>query len=79
LSENALTGSIPKELGNLCNLEELYILADERNLHQNSLTGMIPKEMGNLSNLQGLYFLVNKHFVEQSVPRINSKRNRKAM
>ena len=48
LDNKRLTGSIPKELGNLSNLQRLY-------LDENQLTGTIPKELGNLSQLQGLY------------------------
>ncbi len=47
LDNNALTGSIPAELGNLANLEWL-------NLSSNGLTGSIPTELGNLANLQTL-------------------------
>ena len=44
---NGLLGSIPPELGNLSNLEEL-------DLGRNSLTGTIPPELGQLSNLRRL-------------------------
>ncbi len=44
---NRLTGSIPPELGNLNNLQNLY-------LDTNQLTGSIPPELGNLNDLQGL-------------------------
>ena len=47
LIENNLDGSIPRELGNLSNLEAL-ILVD------NQLSGSIPPELGQLSNLEGL-------------------------
>ncbi len=42
-----LQGSIPPELGNLANLEVLY-------LGLNGLTGTIPPELGNLANLKEL-------------------------
>ena len=44
LPVNQLSGSIPSELGNLSNLEELW-------LRENQLLGAIPSELGNLSNL----------------------------
>ena len=47
-----LTGSIPAELGNLSNLEELR-------LDQNDLTGSIPTGLGSLSNLRYLSFSIN--------------------
>ncbi len=49
---NRLTGRIPRELGNLANLESLY-------LHENDLTGPIPPELGNLANLESLYLHEN--------------------
>ncbi len=48
LEENGLTGSIPSELGNLSNLDDLL-------LSSNNLTGTIPPQLGNLSNLEDLY------------------------
>ena len=42
-----LTGEIPKEIGKLMNLEQLY-------LNNNQLTGKIPKEIGKLMNLEVL-------------------------
>ncbi len=47
LEWNGMTGEIPKEFGNLSNLQRLE-------LGNNNLTGEIPKEFGNLSNLQRL-------------------------
>ncbi len=48
LSENALRGTIPTELGNLSYLEELY-------LSGNRLRGEVPSELGNLFYLTHLY------------------------
>jgi len=47
LGGNNLNGSIPANLGNLANLQGLY-------LWSNQLSGSIPAELGNLTNLQGL-------------------------
>ena len=52
LAGNQLTGEIPKELGNLTNLEEL-------NLSFNKLSGEIPAALGNLSNLKKLWLVGN--------------------
>lgn len=52
LAGNQLTGEIPKELGNLTNLEEL-------NLSFNPLSGEIPAELGNLSSLKELWLVGN--------------------
>ncbi|MCY4509452.1 MAG: M12 family metallo-peptidase, partial [Acidobacteria bacterium] len=52
LSDNALTGQIPAELGNLENLNSL-------DLGFNALTGRIPVEFGRLTSLTGLYLLNN--------------------
>ena len=41
---NGLNGEVPKELGNLSNLTQLW-------LYNNQLRGQIPSELGNLSNL----------------------------
>ena len=47
LRTNQLTGPIPAELGNLTNLQVLF-------LSFNQLTGPFPDELGNLTNLQVL-------------------------
>ena len=47
LRDNALTGSVPRDLGSLTNVRSLY-------LSSNELTGSIPRELGNLRNLEGL-------------------------
>ncbi len=52
LYENKLSGSIPKEIGNLTELKKLY-------LQENKLSGSIPKEIGNLTKLQHLYLYKN--------------------
>ena len=52
ISNNALTGTIPSELGNLTNLTGLY-------LNNNSLSGTIPVELGNLTNLIDLRLYYN--------------------
>jgi|TARA_B110000914_G_C15335532_1_gene386758 Leucine-rich repeat (LRR) protein len=44
LSDNSLTGSIPSEVGNLTNLNELK-------LSNNQLTGVIPESICELTNL----------------------------
>ena len=49
---NGVSGPIPPELGNLANLERLY-------LHENDLTGPIPTELGRLANLERLYLHEN--------------------
>ena len=46
-NNNALTGGIPAELGNLVDLRSL-------NLGSNALTGSIPTELGNLVNIERL-------------------------
>ena len=53
LDDNQLTGEIPTELGNLSNLQRLY-------LPRNQLTGEIPTELGNLSNLRTLILSINQ-------------------
>ena len=53
LVEDGLTGSIPPELGQLTNLQHLY-------LQSNQLTGSIPRELGQLTNLQSLELYDNQ-------------------
>ena len=48
LNNSQLTGEIPPEVGNLVNLEILY-------LNGNQLTGVIPSEIGSLTNLERIY------------------------
>jgi Leucine-rich repeat (LRR) protein len=57
---NGLSGSIPAEMGNLINLETLYLADDQ-------LSGSIPAELGNLSNLRGLY--LHNTQLSGSIPR----------
>jgi len=52
LKENNLHGSIPGELGDLTNLEELI-------LYNNQLISSIPSELGNLTNLNTLILMDN--------------------
>ena len=53
LSDNGLSGEIPRELGNLAELDVLL-------LHENQLTGEIPPELGNLANLTVLSLSENQ-------------------
>ena len=53
LSDNDLTGPVPKALGNLTNLQSLW-------LDGNGLTGRIPEALGNLTNLQYLWLSGNE-------------------
>ena len=62
-----LTGSIPKEIGNLTNLQELY-------LYYNSLSGDIPIEFCNLTNLTTLY--LNKNNLSCEMPHNSCDRNK---
>ena len=59
LDRSDLAGEIPAELGNLTNLEHLY-------LRGNDLTGEIPAELGNLSNLDDLR--LNKTRLTGAIP-----------
>ena len=53
LVANALTGTVPPELGNLTKLTNL-------SFHVNQLEGTIPPELGNLSNLTTLWLSFNQ-------------------
>ena len=48
------SGTIPSELGNLSELESLYLRGDELNDY-GRLTGTIPPELGNLLKLKDLF------------------------
>ncbi|MDE2929002.1 MAG: M66 family metalloprotease, partial [Acidobacteriota bacterium] len=52
LTDNGLTGPLPRELGDLTSLREL-------NLGWNGLTGPIPRELGNLTSLRELNLYSN--------------------
>ena len=52
LGDNNLTGTIPRELGELANLKRLY-------LSENGLRGPIPPKLGELANLEGLWLRGN--------------------
>ena len=54
-----MTGAIPEELGNLNQLDVLY-------LDNNQLSGPIPAELGSLTSLQQLY--LNKNQLSGCVP-----------
>ena len=53
LNENQLSGTIPKELGNLSSLTRLH-------LSRNKLSGTIPKELGKLTGLINLWLGQNQ-------------------
>ncbi|MDQ0360312.1 leucine-rich repeat domain-containing protein [Breznakia pachnodae] len=59
LNGNALTGSIPSDVGNLTSLTRLW-------LQNNQLTGSIPNEVENLISLQYLY--LNNNQLTGSIP-----------
>jgi len=59
LSANYLNGSIPPELGQLTNLELLF-------LYDNYLSGSIPPELGQLTNLELLFLYDN--YLSGSIP-----------
>ena len=53
LSDNQLRGPIPEAIGNLVNLEQLY-------LNYNQLTGPIPEAIDNMVSLKHLYLNGNE-------------------
>ena len=59
LSDNSLSGPIPPELGNLDQLQELF-------LSRNSLSGPIPPELGNLEQLRWL--ILSDNSLSESIP-----------
>ena len=61
LGENQLAGSIPPELGNLSNLQDLEI-------YNNQINGAIPPELGNLSNLR--FLELSNNLLAGSIPSI---------
>ena len=60
ISENALTGTIDKHIGNLTNLLEFYC-------YGNKLTGTIPSEIGRLTKLQTLTVSIHCVIIIQNV------------
>ena len=67
LDDNNLNGPIPPEIGNLTNLEFIY-------LQRNDLSGNIPKEIGNLTNLYVLY-LFNNNLTGEIPPEMGNMEN----
>ena len=83
LDYNGLKGTIPKELGNLSNLESLLLRSNQLSgippelgnlskltkldLHNNKPSGSIPKELGKLSKLTYLY--LNNNQLTGSIPK----------
>ena len=59
LDDNALTGPIPTQVGQLTSLEWL-------DLDDNALSGPIPTEVGQLTSLNGLY--LNDNALTGSIP-----------
>ena len=59
LVQNQLSGTISPELGDLSNLEKLW-------LHYNQLSGTIPPALGNLSNLTSL--VLNRNQLSGTIP-----------
>ena len=53
LSNNNLSGELPKELGNLVHLEKL-------NLFRNKITGAIPTTIGSMKSLKSINIAFNK-------------------
>lgn len=60
MNENALTGSIPRDIGQLSELKSLRI-------HKNQLSGVIPNELGSLNLLTSLS--LNENALTGSIPR----------
>ena len=62
LGGNQLSGKIPAELGNLANLEKLFLnhFFGPFGSRKNQLSGEIPAELGNLANLTHLWLSGNQ-------------------
>jgi hypothetical protein len=67
LDSNQITGPIPSTLGNLTNLEVLYLAF-------NQINGPIPSTLGNLTNLEYLY-LESNHIHGSIPPKIGNMKN----
>ncbi len=71
LEANGLTGELPPELGNLANLEEIF-------LFDNELTGGIPPELGDLDSLKWLRLFGNE-LTGEIPPELGSLANLEAL
>ncbi len=60
LNYNNLISTIPKELGNMSNLQRLQLV-------ENQLTGNIPSELGKLTNLKELF--ISRNQLEGTIPK----------
>lgn len=60
LGDNRLHGSLPPELGDLSQLEELRLTFNDPGGDTGGLSGPIPPELGNLEKLRSLSFFANQ-------------------